>query len=139
MNKDTQIEIRAKTKKKMRSKEKAEILSRSKRVVRTSVGGAGRGRRCVEKHSGKITACLSNWLHRGKAFLYFTHTHREHAVWPQRRALSTFSHGFHRSSPFLFVFSRSRAPQEWWAEQSHRKSPEWYFGLVVAPSCTIGC
>lgn len=56
--------------------EKAKILSRDKRVV----GAEGWGRRCVGKRGGKITACLTNWLHRGKAFLYFAHTHREHAL-----------------------------------------------------------
>lgn len=67
------------------------------------VQATGWGRRCVEKRGGKITACLTNWLHRGKAFLYFAHTHREHALASKARLQPRVP----SILPFLFVFSRS--------------------------------
>lgn len=93
------------TKIKMRATKKKKRLNYHEARGWFEEAGGG-GRRCVEKHGGKITACLTNWLHRGKSlFIFRAHASRAHAAASKAR-LQRFSHGFHRSSPFLFVFSR---------------------------------
>lgn len=111
--------------------------------------GEGDGGRWEAPFGGKITrlARLTNRLHIegiiSFLYLYTLRTNASRVRKPQRRA---FSLEFHRSPPLFFIplpFSLIFPslvpwPVERWAEQSHRKSPEWYFGSLVAPSCT-GC
>lgn len=104
----------------------------------------GRGAR-----GGGITGSLANWLHRRKTSLYLalalaqaSERASERAKQAGRKVGERVGGLYHprrlKNAPLSLEFHRIHPRvHEWRAEQSHRKSPEWYSGLL-APSCT-GC
>lgn len=73
-----------------------------------------RGEPC--RSGGGITGSLANWLHRRKTSLYLAHA---------RKLIARL-----KNAPLNLEFHRIHPVYEWCAEQSHRKSPEWYSGLA---------